>query len=75
MNEIAIAVVSGEIQHFNFERNFGFILGDDGQRFFFHGSRVDGDLIPRKGDRCTIYGYLAAIPGKEPKATRVVIDA
>lgn len=62
----------GEIVSWNDERGFGFIAGDDGERYFFHVTDiVNTDTRPVKGDSVT----FGASIGKEGKwqAKRVSI--
>ncbi len=42
-------MATGKIKFFNQEKRFGFIAGEDGQDYFFHGSKVQQGISPDKG--------------------------
>lgn len=77
-------MLRGELTQWNDERGFGFITGDDGQRYFVHISEIGRiNTRPRSGDQVTFSagrgkdGRLQAqsvrIAGANPRATREVL--
>ena len=45
--------MDGTVRFFSTEKNFGFILADDGTDVFVHGSVVNGGGTPKEGQRST----------------------
>ena len=43
--------MDGTVRFFSTEKNFGFILADDGTDVFVHGSAVAGGAAPKEGQR------------------------
>jgi len=42
--------MKGKIKWFNFKKNYGFIVGEDCQDYFFHGSEKVKSFLPREND-------------------------
>jgi CspA family cold shock protein len=67
-----IILAEGTVRFFDSQRNFGFIVVDDGTEVFVHGSAVTGGAgrVPREGQRAT---FEVEDDPKGKRATQVVL--
>lgn len=78
-------MLRGQLTQWNDDRGFGFIAGDDGQRYFVHISEISRiNTRPRQGDEVTFksgrgrdgrpQAQSVKIAGANPRATREILQ-
>ena len=63
-------IMVGEVEHFNNDKGFGFVVGSDGQSYFLHRSDIEDNLIPVKGDEVQFY---PGVKRERPRACYVAL--
>jgi len=56
--------MQGIIKWFNEEKGFGFILGDDGNEYFLHASKIPDGVIPKENDKIE-FNPQTTVKGKQ----------
>lgn len=60
--------MNGKVKFFNFEKEFGFIVGDDGKEYFVHKSGLEDGLTIDKDDSVE---FSVEEGDRGPKAVKV----
>lgn len=64
--------MQGKVKWFSTEKGYGYIVGQDGQDYYFHVRDVQGEYLPKNGDSAT---FTAKDGNKGPRAFSVnIID-